>query len=243
VTISERGILMENSINLINDEILIKEYIERGKGLFNDGKTQKAFRSFNKAILLNNKYALTYLVKGQAHLELYEVEEAEKCLRIYVKLVPEDSKGYWKLIDIHDLTGEFDKCIYYCEKLIENDPKNLISHLKKAEFLALLNDYKEAINCFDNCLELNPNYYEALCGKASALLSLRYKKESLELYSKAIEIDFIKSDAYFGVSQVYMSMGPITKALSYAEKAYNIEPENEWYKCHYNILKNMNSKI
>ena len=169
---------MENSINLINDELLIKEYIERGKGLFNDGETQKAFKNFNKAILLNNKYALTYLVKGQAHLELYEVEEAEKCLRIYVKLVPKDPKGYWKLIDIHDLTGEFDKCIVYCNMLIENDYKNPIIHMKKAEFLALLNSFEQAINCFDICLKLDPNFYDAICGKASALLSLRYKRSS-----------------------------------------------------------------
>ncbi|MBU3114374.1 tetratricopeptide repeat protein [Clostridium lacusfryxellense] len=234
---------MENSINLINDEILIKEYIERGKGLFNDGETQKAFKNFNKAILLNNKYALTYLIKGQAHLELYEVEEAKKCLKTYVELVPKDPKGYWKLIDIHDLTGEFDKCIYYCEKLIINDPQNSIFHIKKAQFLALLNDFKEAIKSFDVCLELDPNFYDALCGKGSALLSLRYKKEAIELYKKAIEVDFTKSDAYFGISQVYMSMGPITEALRYAEKAYHIEPENEWYKCHYNVLKNMNLKI
>ena len=68
-------------------------------------------------------------------------------------------------------------------------------------------------------------------------------KEALELYSKAIELDITKSGAYFGVSQVYMSMGPISKALRYAEKAYLIEPENEWYRCHYNVLKNMNINI
>lgn len=234
---------MKNSIKLTNDEILIKEYIERGKGLFNDGEIEKAFKDFNKAILLNNEYAEAYLVKGQAHLEMYEVEEAEKCLKIYLKLVPGDPKGYWKLIDIHDLTGDFDKCVYYCEKLIEIDSKNPIIYIKKAEFLALLNDFKEAIKCFDKCLELNPNFYDALCGKASASLSLRNKKEALELYSKAIEVDITKSAAYFGVSQVYMSMGPITKALRFAEKAYNIEPENEWYKCHYSVLKSMNVGI
>ena len=234
---------MKNSINLIDDEILIKEYIERGKGLFNDGEIEKAFKDFNKAILMNNEYAETYLVKGQAHLHLFEVEEAEKCLKIYIKLAPDDPKGYWKLIDIHDLTGDFDKCIYYCEKLIEISPENTITYLKKAEFLALLNDFKEAVKSFDICLKLDPNFYDAICGKASALLSLRNKKDALELYSKAIEIDITKSDAYFGTSQVYMSMGHFPKALIFSEKAYHMEPENEWYKCHYTVLKNMNIGI
>jgi tetratricopeptide (TPR) repeat protein len=238
--INERGILMKNSIKLNNDITLIKEYIERGKGLFNDGEFEKAFKDFNKAIFLNNKYAEAYLVKAQAHLEIYEVVEAEKCIKKYLALVPGDPKGYWKLLDINDLTGDFDKCIYYCEKLLETDGENVGLHFKRAEFLALLNDFKEAIEAFNLCLKLSPNFYEALCGKASALLSLRNKKEALEIYSKALEVDSTRSAAYFGKSEVYMAMGNSLSALNFAKKACEIEPKNEFYKCHYTMLKDMN---
>ena len=230
---------MKNSIKLSNDETLIKEYIERGKGFFNDGEIEKAFKDFNKAIFLNSEYVETYLVKAQAHIEIYEVEEAQKCLKKYLKLVPDDPKAYWKLIDIHDLTGDFDKCIYYCEKLLESDGENVGIHLKKAEFLALLYNFKEALECFDVCLNLDHDFYDALCGKASALLSLRNKKEALEIYCKAIEVNSTKSAAYFGKSETYMAMGNNISALKFAEKAYQLEPENEWYKCHYTVLKNM----
>ena len=133
---------MKNSIALSNDEILVKEYIARGKGYFNDGNIKKAFKSFNKAILLNSEYAQAYLVKAEAHIEMYEVEEAEKCITQYLKLVPGDAKGYWKLVDIHDLTGDFDKCLYYCNKIIEKYGENSHICLKKAEFLVLLDDFK-----------------------------------------------------------------------------------------------------
>jgi tetratricopeptide (TPR) repeat protein len=174
----ERSILMNNSFNLSDDDTLVKEYLERGKGLFNDGETERAFKDFNKAILINNEYAEAYFVKAQAHLEMYEVEEAEKCIMKYLKLVPGDPKAYWKLVDIHDLTGDFDRCLYYYKKL-------------------------------------------------------------LEIYRKAIEVDCTKSAAYFGKSEVYMAMGNSISALKFAEKAYQIEPDNEWYKCYYNVLKNM----
>ncbi|MGH4122166.1 MAG: tetratricopeptide repeat protein [Clostridium sp.] len=233
---------MKNNINLNNDD-LVREYIERGKGLFNDGEIEKAFKEFNKAIFLNNEYAQAYLVKGQAHIDMYEVCEAQKCIKKYLELVPGDAKGYWKLIDIHDLTGDFDKCVYYCEKLIQNDSSNVDIYFKKAEFLALLNDFRSALDCFDICLELCPDFYDALCGKANMLLTLRNKKEALEIYNKAIEVDGAKSAAYFGTSEVYMAMGNIIIALRFAEKAYDIEPYNEWYKCHYMLLKNMNIGI
>jgi len=234
---------MKNNIKLIDDEVLIKEYIERGKRLFEDRQFEKAFRYYNKAILLDNEYAETYFVKGHAHLQRFEAEEAESCLKMHLKLAPNEPKGYWKLIELHDLTGDFDKCIYYCEKLIEMDPTNSKTYLKKAEFLALLNDFNEAIKCFDICLKLDSNFYDAMCGKASALLSLRNKKDALALYIKATYADITKSAAYFGTSAVYMSMGYFQKALIFAEKAYNIEPDNEWYKCHYSVLKNMSVGI
>jgi tetratricopeptide (TPR) repeat protein len=220
--------------NLNNNDTLAHEYIERGKGLFNDGEIEKAFKDFNKAIFLNNEYAQAYFVKGQAHIEMFEAYEAEKCIKKYLKLVPGDSKGYWMLINIHDLTGDFDKCVYYCEKLLESDGSNIDIYFKKAEFLALLNDFRSALECFDICLSLNPYFYEALCGKASMLLSLCNKKEALEIYNSA---------AYFGKSEVYMAMGNSLTALIFAEKAYNIEPDNEWYKCHYAVLKNININI
>jgi len=239
----ERGMLMKSSINLMSDETLVKEYIERGKGLFNDGEIEKAFKDFNKAIFLNNEYAEAYFVKAQAHLDIYEAFEAEECIKKYLKLVPDDPKGYWKLIDINDLTGDFDKCIYYCEKLIQTDGKNTNTYFKKAQFLAILNDFKKALECFDICLKLSPCFYDALCGKAKVLFSLHNKKEAIEIYSKAIEIDSTVSVAYFGMSEVHMSMENNISALKFAEKAYEIEPTNEWYKCHYSILKDMNTDI
>ncbi|MBU3143375.1 lipopolysaccharide assembly protein LapB [Clostridium sp. CF012] len=234
---------MKNSISLNNNEDLAREYIERGKGLFNDGEIEKAFKEFNKAIFLNNEYEAAYLVKGQAHIDMYEAYEAEKCIKKYLKLVPGDPIGYWKLINIHDLTGDFDKCVYYCEKLLEGDSSNIDIYFKKAEFLALLNDFRRALECFDICLKLNPYFYEALCGKASMLLSLHNKREALEIYNSALEVDSSKSAAYFGKSEVYMAMGNSLTALIFAEKAYDIEPDNEWYKCHYTLLKNINITI
>lgn len=230
---------MKNNINLNNNDTLVHEYIERGKGLFNDGAIEKAFKDFNKAIFLNSEYSEAYLVKAQAHIEMFEVEEAEKCIKKYLKLVPNCPKGYWKLIDIHDLTGDFNKCVYYCEKLIKCDISNANVYLKKAEFLAILNDFRNALECFEQCLKLIPDFYDAICGKASMLLSLGNKKEALEIYNSALDVDSTKSSAYFGKSEVYMAMGNMVSALRFAEKAYEIEPDNEWYKCHYTILKNM----
>lgn len=234
---------MENSNKSSNDENLFKEYLDRGKGLFNDGEFEKAFKDFNKAIFLNNKCAEAYLARAQASIQKYEVDEAEKDLIKYLELKPNDPIGYWKLIEIHDLTGDFDKCIYYCEKLLENDNENASIYFKKAEFLVLLYEFKEALECFDICLKLIPNFYDALCGKSKILLSLHNKKEALQIYSKAIEIDSSKSTAYFGKSEVYLAMGNSISALKFAEIAYEIEPDNEWYKCHYIVLRNMNIGI
>lgn len=111
--------------------------------------------------------------------------------------------------------------------------------MKKGEFLAILNNFTEALDCFNVCLKLNPAFYDAICGKANVLLSLSNKVGALQLYNRAICLDNTRSIAYFGASEVCVVMGNSVSALLFAEKAYEIEPKNEWYKCHYNVLKNM----
>ena len=105
--------------------------------------------------------------------------------------------------------------------------------------MALLNNFIKAIEFFDICLNLSPNLYNALCGKASALLSLSNNKEASAVYTKAILVAPTKGAAYFGKSQVLMEMGNTKRALLSAEKAYVIDPNNELYRCHYNTLRNM----
>ncbi|MEL7597192.1 MAG: hypothetical protein AAGU01_03210, partial [Clostridiaceae bacterium] len=64
-------------------------------------------------------------------------------------------------------------------------------------------------------------------------------EEALNCYSKAIEIDNRKSDAYISKALVYMDLKDYERAFPLAKKAYNLNPEDEWSRCYYFIIKDM----
>ncbi|WP_242844003.1 tetratricopeptide repeat protein [Clostridium haemolyticum] len=86
-------------------------------------------------------------------------------------------------------------------------------------------------------INLNENFYNAYCEKGELLLGLCDHDEALKTYSKAIEINKNKCEAYIGKALVYLDLGDYHSAFPLAKKAHEIEPENEWCTCYYNIIE------
>lgn len=233
---------MEKNIKVYGntDKVKAKEYLKKGKKLFEKNKVKQAFKNFDKAIELDEDYDEAYLVKGEANIEMFELDKAEKCIKKYADLVQDKKRAYLDLIEIYDGKAEFESAIEYCDKLLCKDPKNIDLYLKKAEFFKYLGYIQKSLECYNTCIKLNPNLYEALCDKAEILNDqLERHEEALDIYSKAIEIDSTKSDAYLGKAFVYKDIGDLNNALKFAKKAYEIDPEDEWCKSQYCILDTM----
>ena len=60
-----------------------------------------------------------------------------------------------------------------------------------------LGDYEEAINLFDDALELDPINYEILNQKGVILDKMNKTEEAMKIYDKAIEIDPEQTKAYY----------------------------------------------
>ena len=60
-----------------------------------------------------------------------------------------------------------------------------------------LNKFNKAIICFEKALELDPNYTDALDGKANSLKNLKRYEEAILLYDRSIELDSKNSFAYY----------------------------------------------
>lgn len=230
---------MESCFNLDKENNEIIALIEKGKSLFEKNKIDEAFKVFEEATNLDKNYAETYIVKAEAHIGMYEMNEACECIKKYLTFVPKSKRAYLDLIEIYDATAEFQKAIFYCDELLKEDNKNAEIYFRKADFFDMLGDSEKALNCCNSCLEINPNFYEVLCLKGSLLNALDRNVEALEIYSQAIELDKTKSKAYIEKALVYKDMENYHTALEFAKKAYELDPKDEWCKCQYSIMKSM----
>ena len=169
-----KGILL-NTINNIpqaieNFEICIKLFPKYTSALIGLGNSYLISGNFEKSLLyfdqaLNIKQNLPLALEGKC-ICLYELNKKE---------------------EINTILDELNK--YDNKKENFNELQNLIrGNLQKDE-----NNFEEAIKYYDNCIELNRNYYEAYYNKALCEISLNQINNALKDLDEALNI---KKDFY-----------------------------------------------
>ncbi|MCY6485900.1 tetratricopeptide repeat protein [Clostridium aestuarii] len=94
-----------------------------------------------------------------------------------------------------------------------------IAYIKQQQF-------KEAIECYDKILQIDPDNIDALFGKALSYKSQYQYKEAIEYYNKALAIE--PNNIYGLLSKIncYISQYQYKEAIEYYNKALEIAPNN-----------------
>jgi len=219
----------------INEKAAI--LVVKGQSLFVGNHHVKAFEMFNAAIRLNPGFAAAYLLKAEAHMEMMEMEEAEQCIKTYLKFYPESERACSDLMNIHYESGEFEESLACCDKLLGISPDDPYLCAIKAFLLSHLDKVDESLEYYDKAISLKPDFYDAVCDKATLLSECGCHSESLEVYQHGIRIEPGESEAYFGAAFACHSLGYKKKAKLYLEKANELDPEDDFHKIELNFMQ------
>jgi tetratricopeptide (TPR) repeat protein len=96
----------------------------------------------------------------------------------------------------------------------------------KANALANLGEYEEAINVYRECIELEPENVLAHCYLGESLEKLERYREAIDWYEKAGSIDPSFSESWYGIAVCYLFLKLYSDALFYAKKAISLDKEN-----------------
>jgi tetratricopeptide (TPR) repeat protein len=99
----------------------------------------------------------------------------------------------------------------------------------KGNALNKLNDYtqaKQAIQYFDKALAIDPNYRDALGGKAYALDTLGNYTQAIQYYDKALSIDPNDKTTLYNKANTLFNQGNYAEAIIYYDKALAIDPND-----------------
>jgi tetratricopeptide (TPR) repeat protein len=99
--------------------------------------------------------------------------------------------------------------------------------LGKGQSLLNLDQPDDALNCFDEVLDLDKNNTEALVKKGVALERLRKINEALECYDRAIAADSSMTIAYLYKGGLYNRMERFNEALECYEQALRTQEKRE----------------
>ncbi len=192
-------------------------YQRKGQKLLVNGKPEKAYPYFEKALMLDDNPANIYNL-ALALLAMKRFDEAEKYLQKLLDLQPGNELGTLTLSEIYTWQREWDKAQALLNKLVELHPSNKNYH----KYLQRITDP-----------QARERYIKAkeLLSESQTLLEKKEINKALQTLLEAEQYDpenpYIQNN--LGSFYLLLEKNP-KKALTYFQKAYQLEPGNAKFR-------------
>lgn len=197
------------------------DWMNRGNALDDLGKHKEAIISYRKALdAETDSYSVAEIWTnlGLCYFNLKDFEEAEKCYDNAVGI-----ENYEKSLQTH---------------VSDDDTKFVMNHtmVLKGNLMLHSGRYREAMDCYDEALKINPGDAETWLNKGLCLIDLGKYQEGIKLYLEALGIRMdprLASMMLVNLGMCYYYLGDYRNARAYYNRAIETDAENA--KAYYNV--------
>ncbi len=205
------------------DTLKENRLIRKGKKLLTKGKLEKAYRCFEKAVMLNNSINNRFYL-GLSMMSLTRFADAKK---IFTDIRKEDEENELNLLSLAE-------CNMMLRKWLEAE--NIYRKLHK--MFPNNEAYKEYLERSQDVI-YREKYVIAreLFSKAERALFAKDKKEALKHLLEAEEYNPNSSMILNNIASLYMLLKKYEEAYPYIERAITISPDNQRFQKNYISIK------
>ena len=185
----------------------------------NGGINNVAKEKYAKLIEMGFNNAAIYSELANVYKVEENFEKAEEILSAGRVKFPDNNGILIAEINILLGQGRFDEVISKLKKSIELEPENASLYLALGDSYKEVKNNEEAINYYQQALEVNPDYFLALYN-----LGVVYYTRAFDLNMEANDLPYDETVKYKKImdeANVYF-----IKGLPYFERAYKIDPED-----------------
>ena len=176
-----------------------------------------AHDAFDKAILLNPKFADAYNNKAVVLKEIGEFEEALILCEKAIELNSSFADAYNVKGAILLIQNKFVESVIAFNKAIEINPKFYKAYSNLANALRAQGELEKSIYAYKKALIINPNYAEAHCNMGNTLKDQGKRDEAIEAFNKALAIKPDYADAYCNMGRLHLLNEEFIKAFELME--------------------------
>ncbi len=212
----------------------------KGSALGRMGKTREALELFNKALTLNSREYMAWFGKGLALANFGKNQEAIECLEKFIELLPsKDASTIQETQRIirHLIGGEAQNIVPASQGTGQKasggslgipgiDQKSLESLYHQGVSFASRGNFREAIECYDKILTINPKNGLTWNMKGIALASIGKFSEAINCHDKAIEINPGDSLAWNNKGLDLAEIGQFSETIRCYDRALEINPSD-----------------
>ena len=150
------------------------------------GTVEFALECVERAARINPGYRNAWTLRARILVNLSRVAEAEAVLREFLQRQPGDPLAALELASLIYRSGRVDDAPQYMLAAARSQPRDADEYVAKGMALRALGYWRDALNCFESALSLEPAHVLALPKKAAVESRLGSPTAAAESYRKAL---------------------------------------------------------
>jgi len=183
-----------------------------------DAPPSEVLLKYNKAIEINPKNDLAYVMLGESYRDQGKFLEAEEPYKKAIELNPKNDRAYVELGCSYREQGKLSEAEELFKKAIELNPKNYDAYIELGGFYREQGKLSEAEELFKKAIELDPKNDLAYLQLGNSYRCQSKLSEAEELFKKALELN---PESYWicaALEILYKEMGNLELAREYGKR-------------------------
>ena len=186
-----------------------------------------AIKSYQAALLCNEKFADAENNLGVAYFEIDNLTAAEKAFRRALAICPFYAEAHNNLGNLINKLGNASAALKCFKNALDLNPEYADAHNNLGNVHQKLGMMEDAEVCYKKALKIEPKYANAACNLAFLYRDLNDTQQAEKYYLHTLNLDNHHSDAIDGLATLAMDKGSSDKAISLYLSAINLNPESE----------------
>ena len=129
-----------------------------------------------------------------------------------------------EIINLHH-SGQMSQVINICKKLLKTYKKSLVLFNILGSALQATEKFIEAVDCYNQAIQINPDYVDAYGNRGNALKELGRLDEAIKSYNKVIQLNPNYAEAYGNLGNALNELGQSDEAIKNYKKAIQLKPD------------------
>ena len=121
--------------------------------------------------------------------------------------------NFFNVAAYHYLHQEYDKAIYYFQKSLEIDPKDVFAYYMIGFINNKIGKFEKARDAFLECIRLDPTYQNGYVNLGGVYLKLGQRDKAFEQINKALKLNPDSIEIYQNLGAIYSYGGNYDKAI------------------------------
>ena len=207
-----------------------EQWLDRGDGLYLDGRCGEAILAYNNAIELDPLYAVAYNNRGNAYMALQQYERAIEDHNRGIELNPQVAIAYYNRGSAYDGLKQYRQAIRDYTRAIELDFRDAKVYTDRGSDYLELRQYDRAIRDYNRAIEIDPLYITAYTSRGFTYFEIKQYEQALKDYTRAIELDPRDPTSFGNRGLIYYYLKDYRWAIEDFDYALHLDPGIAWFK-------------